>query len=132
MAYYNALTCKADLGITDASQDSNVAIWGPKADDDIDNMIYLMASKSSKQTALPVLPLTTAPTSVKEASNYLVKASYFEYIRDYKSSKEMRDIATARIQEYIDRLQVDREIYGAVIGDKTLLTNSSVTYIPTY
>lgn len=132
MTYYVTATIKVDLGLTDASQDGNIIIWGPKADDDVDNMLYKMAEKSSKQTTLPVLPLVTIPTSIKEASNYLVKASYYEYIRDFTAAKEMRTVAESRIKSYIDRLSVDAGIYGSVLGDKRLLTNSTVTYIPTY
>lgn len=117
-AYFLASLVKNDLGITDTSQDTNIANWGLKADDEVDNYLYDKASKSGLLTALPVLPLSSAPTSVKDASNDLVKEQYFVYIRDLDHAKYHRDAAVKALNQYIERLKVDAEIYGVVIGDR--------------
>ena len=120
MVYGESTKIKNDLGITDASQDTNITNWVLKADDEVDNLLYDIASKSALLTALPVLPLTTPPQSIKDASSDLAKEQYYAYIRDYDSAKFHRDAAEKAINQYVLRLRVDAEIYGTVVGDRPI------------
>ena len=130
MTYFDSVKVKNDLGLTDTSQDVNIQNWGSKADAMVDDLLYEVATKNAKQSQLPSLPLVTPTQSIKDASSDFTKAEYFAYIRDWEAHKTYKEKATDAIKQFVIRLRTDAEIYGSVIGDKIVRTNTFVSYIP--
>ncbi len=115
MAYFESTIIKNDLDITSTDFDADIADWGLKSDNEIDNLLYKTAVKARRITALPELPLTTPPESVKSASNSKVKQKYYEKQKNVDLALYHKKECQEKVQEYIDRLVVDQEIYGRVL-----------------
>ena len=114
MAYFETTVCKNDLDISSTDFDTQIADWGLKSDAEVDDFLYDVASKARRITALPILPLSTVPETVKRASNSLVKAKYYEYVKNFDLMKMHRDQAMESVNQYVARLKVDKEVYGRI------------------
>ena len=114
MAYFETTVVKNDLDITSTDFDTQIADWGLKADADTDDLLYISAEKARRITALPVLPLTTIPESIKDASNHLVRAKYYEYTKNIERATAMREEALRLVDNYILRLETDQRIYHRI------------------
>ena len=119
MAYFELTVIKADLDITSTDFDVTVGTnqlpdWGLKADSEVDDLLYLSAEKARRILSLPVLPLTTVPESIKDASNHLVRAKYYEFTKNIERATAMQNEAQRLIDNYILRLKTDQRVYGRV------------------
>ena len=114
MAYFETAVVKSDLDISSTDFDTQIADWGLKSDAEVDDFLYNVATKARRITALPVLPLTTVQEGIKDASNHLVKAKYYYYVKNFELANEQRKEADRRIDAYINRLKVEKEIYGRI------------------
>ena len=117
MAYFNQDDIKFDLNIKGTTFDDQITtVWGPEADEEVDNRIYTAAAKARRITALPILPLATVPTTVKSASDHFVKARYYKRTRNFENQKEEKQAAIDSINAYVARLNVDTVWYGRLTG----------------
>jgi hypothetical protein len=114
MPYYESTVVKADLDITTADYDTKITDWGTKSDDEVDNLLYDVAKKARRITALPVLPMATPPESIKNASNHFVKSKYYDFSKNIELSKHHDEKARATIEDYVNRLKTDKEIYARI------------------
>lgn len=114
MAYFETTVVKNDLDITSSDFDTQIADWGKKADADTDDLLYNSAEKARRILTLPTLPLTTVPESIKDASNHLVRAKYYEYTKNIERATAMREETLRLIENYILRLKTDQRIYHRI------------------
>ncbi len=114
MAYFETTVVKNDLDITSTDFDTQIADWGLKADADTDDLLFISAEKARRILTLPTLPLTTVPESIKDASNHLVRAKYYEFTKNIERAAAMREEALRLIDNYILRLETDQRIYHRV------------------
>ena len=114
MAYFETTVCKSDLEITSTDFDTQVADWGLKSDAEVDDLLYDVATKAWRITALPILPLTTVPEGIKDASNHLVKAKYYQFVKNFELMNFHTKESEKRVTNYINRLKVEKEIYGRI------------------
>ena len=117
--YWEEVVVKADLDITSTDFDVTVGTnqipdWGLKSDAEVDDLLYISAEKARRITALPVLPLATVPESIKDASNHLVKAKYYDFTKNKELSAEHRATAKKLINNYISRLETDQRVYHRI------------------
>ncbi len=114
MAYFETAVVKLDLDITSSDFNTQIADWGLKSDNEVDDLLYLSAEKARRITALPVLPLTTIPESIKDASNHHVRAKYYDFTKNPERAEHHRKIAQTLIDNYIIRLETDQRIYHRI------------------
>jgi hypothetical protein len=115
--YYSQTNVKVDLRITDTSQDTQLDTWGVDAENEIDDTIYNVVSKARLLNKLPVLPFTAGavPDSIIGAANHYVKMRYYEFVRDPDMQK-MHDRAwKEKVQNYVNRLDTDKIVYGRIM-----------------
>jgi hypothetical protein len=117
-AYYEQSVVKADLGLSGSGLDTQLDDWSDKIESHINDLIHSTVSKARLLVTLPDVPLTgTAITeTIKNAANAGVKGKYYEVEqrdldRQTKYEKEM----AFYIKDYIERLDVDKKIYGRLI-----------------
>jgi len=115
MTYFQIQEIKDDLMITDDKDDIKLLNWGTIADGQVDDMLYEIASKNRKIASLPVLPINPPPPSVIGAANDMVKRKYALFNKNYESAKNYKEDAELAITGFVDRLKVDREIYGRIL-----------------
>ena len=115
MAYFERESViKPDLDINSTDFDAQIDDWGLKSDAEVDDLLYSTATKARRITALPVLPLTTVPETIKRASNSFVKAKYYEYVKNFDLMTMHRKQGQESVDNYIARLKVDKELYGRI------------------
>ena len=114
--YYDQTKVKSDLNLTTTSKDTQLDHWSDEAESEIDDTLYNLAVKARRLTKLPVLPFASGsvPETVQGASDHLVKARYYEFIKDRDMASHHQKKADAKLQLYIDRLATDKIIYGRI------------------
>lgn len=115
--YYDLAKVKLDLSITDTGNDVQLAHWNDEAESEVDDLLYNKATKARRITSLPVLPFASGsvPETVQGAADHLVKARYYEFIRNTELAKYHKKQVDGKIDRYIARLNVDKEIYGRIV-----------------
>ena len=115
--YYDQTKVKADLSITDTGNDTQLAHWNDEAEAEVDDLLYDKATKARRITSLPVLPFASGsvPETVQGAADHLVKSRYYEFIRNTDLAKYHMKQTDTKLDRYIDRLNVDKEIYGRIV-----------------
>ena len=114
--YYDLAKVKRDLVILDTGLDTELADWNDEAENEIDDMLYSVAVKARRITALPVLPYTagSVPESVQGSADNYVKVRYYQFTKNDALAK-MHDAAwKQKVENYINRLKVDKEFYGRI------------------
>lgn len=114
MAYFETTVVKNDLDVSSSDFDTQIADWGLKSDNEVDDLLYISAEKARRILALPVLPLSTVPESIKDASNNLVRAKYYDFTKNSELAAERRKTAQVLIDNYILRLKTDQRIYHRI------------------
>lgn len=115
--YYDLAKVKLNLNITDTGNDVQLAHWNDEAENEIDDFLYDVAAKARLLTKLPVLPFSSGsvPESVQTSADHLVIGKYYAYIKQLDLAKYHRGIALEKLQQYFDRLDVDKIIYGRIV-----------------
>lgn len=116
--YYDQTKVKLDLNITGTGKDTQLDHWSDEAETEIDNTLFDLASKARRLTQLPVLPFASGevPETVQGSADNIVKAKYYEYIKNLEMAAHHTKISTTKLQQYIERLRVDKIIYGRVVN----------------
>lgn len=114
--YYSLTKVKSDLNITDTGNDTQLGDWNDEAESEIDDFLYTIAAKARLLTKLPVLPYTagSVPEAVQGAADNLVKAKYYEYVKDLDMAKRHEDVAHSKLEGYFTRLSTDKIIFGRI------------------
>jgi hypothetical protein len=115
--YYDLTKVKLDLDIADTGNDVQLAHWNDEAEAEIDDMLYDKATKARRITSLPVLPFTSGsvPETVQGAADNIVASKYYRYVKDREMAKDHASEADKKLNRYINRLTVEREIYGRIV-----------------
>lgn len=104
------------MDITDTGNDTQLDHWSDEAEAEIDDLVYEIATKKRRITALPVLPFTgTIPESIQGAADHFVKARYYEYIKNTDMAKHHEKKAQSKVDQYVSRLRVDQVYYGRIV-----------------
>ncbi len=109
---------KFDLSITGTTFDDAITNnWGPKADEEVNNQIYAVASKKRLVTYLPVLPLqeTDLTQAVRNASNHYVKQMYYLRTRNIAMADAEEKEAKKDIDIFISKLKTDKVFFYRVV-----------------
>jgi len=114
--YYDQTKVKIELNITDTGNDTELDHWNDEAENEIDDLLFDKATKARRITVLPVLPFAagSVPESVQGAADEIVKSKYYAFIRNLEMSKHFADESMKKIDNYIKRLGIDREIYWRI------------------
>lgn len=115
--YFDLTKVKLDLNISGSGKDVQLAHWNDEAESEIDDVLYEKATKARRITSLPVLPFTTGsvPETVQGAADHYVIARYYEFIKNTEMSKIHDKKSNDKLNRYISRLTVGREIYGRIV-----------------
>jgi hypothetical protein len=117
MAYYEIAKLRERcLGnASDSSQDTLLGNFGVQADAQVDDEIYTTASKNARLSALPVLPMTTVPQTIKDCSTDRATAMFF--LQQHLTDIHDRYIAASReaVRAYVLRLEPDALVYGTIL-----------------
>jgi len=115
--YYDLTKVKLNLSITGTGKDTELAHWNDEAEAEIDDVLYDKATKARRITSLPILPFTagSVPETVQGAADHYVIARYYEFIKNPEMSKLHDKKMNDKINRYIDRLAVDKQIYGRIV-----------------
>ena len=118
MVYFVIDEIKFDLNIKGTAFDTTITNnWGPKADEEVNDQIYLVAAKKRLQTYLPVIPLqgTDLTATVKNASNHYVKRFYYMRTRNVPMADAEEKEAKKEIEKFITKLRTDKVFYARVV-----------------
>jgi hypothetical protein len=117
MAYYEIAKLRERCigNASDSSLDTLLGNFGAQADAQIDDEIYTVASKNARLAALPVLPLTTIPQTIKDCATDRATAMFF--LQQHLVDIHDRYVAASKeaVRAYVLRLEPDALIYGSVI-----------------
>src|SRR5690348_10294679 len=92
--------CNIDNG--DISFDTLLNDFGLASDSEIDDLLYSTAAKNRILSALPVVPLTNPPQSIKDASSNRVVAKWWEKQQNWDARKQALDESNAAVMQYIE------------------------------
>ena len=97
------------------TQDQLLNNFGAQADSQIDDELYLTASRNARLTTLPALPLATPPQTIKDASTDRATALFF--LQQHELDISDRYMASSReaVRGYVLRLEADAQVYGVII-----------------
>jgi hypothetical protein len=114
--YYDQTKVKADLRITDTSQDTQLDHWGEEAENEIDDLVYILAAKARLLTKLPVLPYASGsvPESIQGAADHYVMMRFYEFTRNAEMQAMQAKAWKEKVSNYVDRLKTDSLIYGRI------------------
>ena len=118
MTYFDTTRVKQDLQLADTAYDSQISgVWGPDADDRIDNMIG----------AYITVPLTTIPDIIRTAANLFVQYRYYRSIHNDKAWQEAREEFDRIMADYILRLKQSTNLIVKSQGYRTFPLNPNGT-----
>jgi len=114
--YYDIAAVKLDIRETGSGIDTELAHWNDKAEAYINDLLWDKANKAQRITSLPVLPFAAAdvPETISGAADEYVEYLYYLYVKDKDQAKEHKDAADLKINNYVQRLKIDAEIYGRI------------------
>ena len=114
--YYDQTKVKADLNITDTGHDTQLDHWSDEAEAEIDNLLYIKAAKARLLTKLPVLPYASGsvPEAVQGAADNYVKMRYYQFVKNFEASNDMKKTWQEQVENYVSRLGTDSIIYGRI------------------
>lgn len=116
--YFNQDEIKFDLNIKgDTFDDAITNNWGPKADEEVNNQIYNVASKKRLVTYLPVIPLLNSDVTpaVQNASNHYVKQMYYLRTKNIAMADAEEKEAKKDIDIFISKLKTDKVFFYRVV-----------------
>ncbi len=114
--YYDQAKVKVDIRETTTALDTQLDHWGDEAEAEINDMLHDKATKSRLISKLPTLPFASAdvPESIRGAADNYVKMKYYEYSKDRDLANHFSKQWENKIDRYISRLNVNKEIYGRI------------------
>lgn len=114
--YYDQTKVKADLRITDTGNDTQLDHWGEEAENEIDDLVYILAAKARLLTKLPILPFASGsvPESIQGAADHYVMMRYYQFTRTPDMASMQDKAWKEKVQNYVDRLKTDSIIYGRI------------------
>jgi len=114
--YYDQAKVKLDIRETTTALDTQLDHWGDEAEAEINDRLHDKATKSRLISKLPTLPFASGsvPESVQGAADNYVKMKYFEYSKDRDLSNHFEKRWKEKTDNYISRLDVNKEIYGRI------------------
>jgi hypothetical protein len=115
--YYDLDKVKRDLNITDTGDDTRLADWNDEAENEIDDLVSLTATKMKRLTTLPVLPFTagSVPESIQGAADNYVKMRYYQYKRNKDMIPVFEKSWKEKVTNYINRLKQDKQYYSRIV-----------------
>lgn len=115
--YYDQTKVKADLRITDTSNDTQLDHWGEEAENEIDDLVYSTASKMRNAPTLPVLPFASGsvPESIQGAADHYVKAKYYEFVRNLELADHHDKKWRERVEAWVEKLKTEKRIYSRIM-----------------
>jgi hypothetical protein len=116
MVYYE-ITRLREIALgssTDASQDTLLNAKGAQADSQIDDELYMVASRYSKLQSLPALPLggSMLTQSIRDAATDRAASLFFLQQHQPEMAEKYVAGSNKAVQAYILRLDSESEIYS--------------------
>jgi len=115
--YYDQTKVKADLRITDTGNDTQLDHWGEEAENDIDDLLYITASKMRRIASLPVLPFASGsvPESIQGGADHYVKSEYYRFVRNIELADHHDKKWKERVANYVGKLKTEKRIYTRIV-----------------
>lgn len=114
--YYDQAKVKVDIRETTTALDTQLDHWGDEAEAEINDRLWDKATKSRLISKLPTLPFASAdvPESVRGSADNYVKMKFYEFTKVIELSNHFEKRWKEKIDNYVTRLNVNKEVYGRI------------------
>ena len=114
--YYDQVAVKLDIRETGTGIDTELDHWNDKAEAQINDDLFDKATKARRITNLPVLPFAagSVPETIQGAADAYVTYLYYLYVKNAEMAALHLTTYETKVNRFIERLAVDKEIYGRI------------------